>query len=111
MGCQEFAGGVICSGPRDVVRRYVMRCWNCQTNRRVVSVWQGVFYGSIQYCCHCGDGWGGGERLERPFMRGWRQKAIAQARKYWDEALTPREYDKAIDAELKAYFGPDGAEC
>lgn len=108
MSCQTLDEGVvICRAPRGIVRRYIMRCWNCETNRRVVSVWQGMFYGSIQYCCHCGDGWGDGQRMERPFQRGWRQKSIAKARQYWADALTPREFSKVVDAEISIYFAPE----
>lgn len=110
MSCQRLAEGVvICRAPRGIVRRYVMRCWNCETDRRVVSVSQGMFYGSIQYCCYCGDQWSDGERGERPFQRGWRQKAIARARQYWADALTPREYNKVIDAEIAEYFADERA--
>lgn len=108
MGCETVADGVtICSGPKGIVRRHLTRCWNCETRRRVVQVWQGMFYGSLFYCCHCGDGWGDGERMERPFQRGWRKKSIAAARQYWADAMTTREFNRTIDAAIAEYFAPE----
>ena len=106
MGCQEFEGGVICSGPRNVVRRHIARCWNCETDRRIVQVYGGAWYPSTFYCCHCGDGWGDGERLERPFARGWRQKSIRRAKQYWREALTPDAFLDCVRADLAPYVTP-----
>lgn len=106
MTCQTLQGAVICSGPRGVNRRRIRCCWNCQTRRRVVEYYGGAYYGSRFTCVHCGDGWGDGERDERPFMRGWRQKAIKEARQDWLAALTPDEFRAAVDADLRPYLRP-----
>lgn len=36
-------------------------------------------------CLNCGDEWGDGERLERPFAPGWRKRSIAEAKRRWRE--------------------------
>jgi len=104
MACETYGTAVVCSGPRNIVRRRIMRCWNCKTKRRVVEVYGGAWYPSSLYCCHCGDGWGDGERMERPFARGWRQKSIAKAKQYWRDALTPEAFRAYVAADLEPYL-------
>ena len=107
MPCMTVAEGVtVCRAPRGIIRRHITVCWNCETRRRVVQIWQGMFYGSLFYCCHCGDGWGDGERMERPFQRGWRQKSIADAKQHWADALTTPEFNRVINAAIDEYFAP-----
>ena len=108
MTCKEYEGGVVvCSAPRGVVRRRVLVCWNCETKRRVVQVYQGAWYGDHFYCCHCGDGWGDGETMARPFQRGWREKAIQRARDYWAEAISAEAYEAHWKADLNSYFATE----
>jgi hypothetical protein len=95
----------LCRPPQGVVRRHYLTCWNCERKRRVVEVWQGAWYPSHFYCCACGDGWGDEERMERPFLRGWRPKAIAKARAHWAAALTPAEFNAWVDRDLQAALG------
>lgn len=102
MTCQTFQGGVICGPPRGVIRRRVLHCWNCETKRRVVQIFQGAWYGDHFYCCHCGDGWGDRERMERPFQRGWRQRSIARAKRDWDRAITAEQFREHVHAALEA---------
>ena len=66
--------------------RAIRTCWNCEQPRRIVGFDQ-LWYGVTWCCCYCGDGWADGETLERPFARGWRKKAIDQARARWGEAV------------------------
>jgi hypothetical protein len=108
MGCETLAEGVvICRPPRGVVRRRYLRCWNCQTVRRCVQIFTGIWYPDEFWCCHCGDGWGDGQRMERPFQRGWRQKSITNAQRYWRTALRPAEFKAAWQADMRRNFGED----
>jgi hypothetical protein len=50
------------------------------------------WYGTLWSCMACGDSWSDGERLERPFSRGWRAEKIA--------------YLKKRVEQLKYLFGP-----
>jgi hypothetical protein len=93
---------VVCAPPRGVVRRAVFACRNCRRRTRHVVRFGGIWYGSTDTCCACGDSWTGGERHERPFVRAWRAKATAKARADWRTALTAQEYDDWIAAELRA---------
>jgi hypothetical protein len=103
MPCAEYQPNAwVCSPPRGVKRRRILRCWNCETRRRVIETHLGIWYGSSFVCLHCGDGWGCGERMERPFQRGWRQKAAAKAREDWANALPAAEYEAIVNAELEA---------
>jgi hypothetical protein len=104
MGCETVGAVTVCSGPRGVVRRRYLRCWNCETKRRVVEVFSGSWYPSTFYCCYCGDGWGGGYRMVRPFTRGWRQRAAERAKRYWRDALTPEAFAAAVEADLRPYI-------
>jgi hypothetical protein len=105
MTCRTYEGGVtVCTPPRTLVRRRILTCWNCETKRRVAQVYQGIWYADHFYCCHCGDGWGDGERMERPFQRGWRERAIKAARGYWDQAVSAEEFQEHMRAELQAHL-------
>lgn len=110
MTCRTYQGGVtVCSPPQGIVRRHYLHCWNCKTKRRCVEVFGGIWYPSTFYCVFCGDGWGDGETLARPFARGWRQKAIARAKRYWREALSPEAYKAALKAAMRAEFPEEAA--
>ena len=50
--------------------------------------WLAPWYGWTLTCLGCGDRWLDGERLERPFMRGWRQEAIRRAAEHYTHALS-----------------------
>lgn len=77
--------GIAICGSSFPLRR-VARCWNCKRRRRVAGVDLGAWYYTRWTCCACGDSWGDGQRMERPFQRGWRPRAIAQARETWQKA-------------------------
>lgn len=40
------------------------------------------WYDPLISCLKCGDQWSGGERLARPFARGWRERAVAQLERH-----------------------------
>jgi hypothetical protein len=102
-GCTTLGGAVICRPPR-LYRRIVRDCPVCKQRRRFVVWWGGMWYGETLTCLGCGDSWQDGERGYRPFQRGWRQKAIAQAKATWAQAVTPREYKAAVRAEISEYM-------
>lgn len=58
------------------------KCPTCSAARRYVAYLE-EWHGITETCLGCGDRWQNGERCPRPFERGWRQKAIAKAKKEW----------------------------
>jgi hypothetical protein len=62
------------------IRRF--NCPTCKKERYSLTVSQ-EWYGVRTICLKCGEQWGDGERMERPFMPKWRQKSIEEARKTW----------------------------
>lgn len=54
-------------------------CPTCAKATRFVEI-HVPWYGWTSSCLRCGDSWQDGERLERPFARGWRPRAIEEAR-------------------------------
>jgi hypothetical protein len=77
-----MSGVHICAPP--VTRRRIvgMDCPCCGKWTRVMQFFY-EWYGASCTCLRCGDRWSDGERLERPFARGWRAKSIADAKKHW----------------------------
>lgn len=57
----------------------VLTCPTCERPRRFLVRYYD-WYGASKICAGCGDTWHDGEREERPFARGWRQKSIEYAR-------------------------------
>jgi hypothetical protein len=94
--------GFVC-GPGRTYRRFYADCPICERRRRFVARHDGIYYGETQMCCGCGDSWQDGELGYRPFRPGWRKESIATARRWWAEALTPRQYNAVIRAELNEY--------
>ena len=62
------------------VKVLVRRCPTCAGRRRMLCEHY-EWYGWNVTCLGCGEAWSDGERLERPFERGWRRRRIAAARK------------------------------
>jgi hypothetical protein len=54
-------------------------CPTCGRPRRMLGAFA-EWYGTTWTCAGCGDEWQDGERLERPFVRGWRQANVRRAR-------------------------------
>ncbi len=61
----------VCGGGGFPLRR-IAACPTCKQRRRFAGLDSGPYYGVAWTCCACGDSWADGERLERPFLRGWR---------------------------------------
>jgi hypothetical protein len=95
MSCLYVAPGVhVCGVGQPSIRRF-LRCWNCKQRRAVVQTGEPYSYYAPHFVClTCGDGWGDGERQERPFARGWRQESIRRARLRWKHAITRAQYDE-----------------
>lgn len=58
----------------------VNECPTCARPRRMLGE-HAEWYGTTWTCAGCGDSWSDGERIERPFVPGWRQRSIKHARK------------------------------
>jgi hypothetical protein len=79
------------------VEARALRRWDCPTcaKSRFAVGWFYEWHGWTITCLRCGDSWGDGYRLERPFMRGWRKKAVARVKKWWRaERPDGREIDR-----------------
>lgn len=99
-----MSGAVYICGGAVAVRRRMLECPNCERVRRfVVSYASSPYYSPSLTCCACGDSWSDGERAPRPFARGWRDKAIREAKRRW---LIARSGPVQRDADL--YVIPDG---
>lgn len=60
----------------------------------VNSVSSSAYWGGASTCTNCGDCWADGEMVARPFLRGWRQKSIADAVRHWEESCgCPAKWD------------------
>lgn len=96
----------ICGGGGFWYRR-LLHCPTCERRRRFVIHWE-LWYGDAATCLGCGDRWMDGERGERPFARGWREKAKAKARERYAAAMTYRQFRVAEHAYVNDYFtAPD----
>ena len=91
--------------PATVTFRRRRYCPTCQTSRRMVGS-AAVWYGTTWTCCTCGDAWGDGERLPRPFARGWREREAARARRRWDSAPFAAEARRLWGEMLREEIGP-----
>lgn len=101
MPCYVIAPGVIACSPPDWTYRRIAYCPVCERRRRMVTTLEG-FYGSTTGCLGCGDQWSDGEMWGRPFARGWRERAKAQLREKWANAMTREE---ALAANNRHLFG------
>lgn len=86
--------------PQEWLGRTTQDCPTCNTRRRfVVRLYE--WYDTIWTCCGCGDSWSAGERMRRPFRRGWRAEATARARSDWNAATRLRDAVRAhVDAVM-----------
>ena len=65
----------------DICKAKTFHCPNCQKRRRFLAE-HTEWYGWKFTCLTCGDAWDDmGDRFGRPFQRGWREAAVADARK------------------------------
>lgn len=71
------------------LRRRVGPCWGAcglEEAALVVNIPGSPYYADDVTCTSCGDSWSEGFLGARPFRRGWRQEAIADAAARWDVA-------------------------
>ncbi len=71
---------VIICAPRPVTIKMVENdCPTCK--KKTEFLFESYeWYGGEITCLNCGDRWNEDGRAERPFMRGWREKSIANAK-------------------------------
>lgn len=96
-----MTGVIHINSPATIAIRRIMRCPTCERRRRFAA-WDALWYGPTWACLGCGDRFGDGERLERPFARGWRQESKQRARETWDQAvrLLSPEHRAWLDGQL-----------
>ena len=112
--CTNYGNVSINHGPTGIHRRRVYKCWTCERRTPHVIKWDGAYYGTTQYCIVCLDGWQDGERMERPFRRGWKKDRAAYIRRLWDTAMLPARYKAWTEYDLHTIFCDvqgDCAEC
>jgi hypothetical protein len=73
---------------KDAEHRGIRFCPTERRRRRVYG-WYQDWYGWMDTCLGCGEQWGDGEQLERPFRPRWRADNIAEARVGWNGMSAP----------------------
>jgi hypothetical protein len=91
-GCEAVGPALVHYSARGIARRIVFKCWTCEKRTPHVMKWDGAWYGTTDYCIVCLDGWQDGERMGRPFQRGWKKERAAYIKRLWDEAMLPERY-------------------
>lgn len=71
---------VICSPTITRWEKTKELCPTCEELTDFLVYWQ-EWYGWTKICLACGERWQSGERLERPFERGWRDESVQHATK------------------------------
>ena len=94
----------LCGGTAIKVRRR-FTCPVCHTPdaRIIVAYPSSLYYATVQTCVECGDSWSDGYRLERPFLRGWREKAKTKALADWEKAT---DEEPIMDQETMEWVLP-----
>ncbi|MCW2899777.1 MAG: hypothetical protein JWO67_2042 [Streptosporangiaceae bacterium] len=89
--------------PDTIAVRRVTHCPTCEQDRRF-SGEAAFWYSPIWTCLGCGDAWGDGERMERPFKPRWRQENRRRAAETWDRAvsLSSPEYREWLNEQMAA---------
>jgi hypothetical protein len=72
--------------PATIAVRRITYCPTCERRRRFAA-FDALWYGPTWACLGCGERFGDGERLERPFKPRWREESKKRARELWDEAV------------------------
>ena len=93
--------GAICGGTGAMERR-IRLCPTENRRRRFIVSATSLWYSPTWQCLGCGDRWSDGERGYRPFARGWRDRAIAEARRKWAEAPAYPRLRDFVRQELAA---------
>jgi len=91
---------VICGPPQGIHTRVVIPCSTCEMPTVFVRRFMGAWYPDLVTCSLCGDQWCEGERLERPFRRGWRAEQTARARTDLDTALPRSVFERRVIDEI-----------
>jgi len=74
---------IICR-PRYAEVRLIRATCECSTRRRRWMVARfSLWYSYYMTCLRCGEQYGDGEQLERPFRRGWRRENIRAAERLY----------------------------
>ena len=92
--------------PATLYVRGIRQCPDCSK----VGRWAGfeqLWYGITGTCLNCGRSWSDGYLLPLPFIRGARPRAIARARKMWDQAVGWRSPE--VRAWLRDQFSLEDA--
>jgi hypothetical protein len=76
----------VCGPAADHIGIETVRCPTCDTERGFLLEHY-EWYGWNLTCLFCGEQWGDGERLERPFRRAWRKQSVAEALARLETAL------------------------
>lgn len=86
MATAETLNRVHINRPATIAIRRIMPC-PTEGVRRRFAAHDALWYGPTWTCLGCGDSFGDGERLERPFKPRWRQEAKARARELWEQGV------------------------
>lgn len=111
MAATDTAPRIHINRPDTIALRRITYCPTCKQRRRFAA-YEAFWYGATWTCLGCGDSWGDGERMERPFKRGWRQEAMARAGRLWAEGVRlgspahKRWTDEQIAANQLAFDRP-----
>lgn len=95
MTCVQIGGAVVCGVGPHPTRRHIRLCPTEGRRRRMVREYGSLWYADTLTCLGCGDAWAGGERMPRPFARGWRKERITRARRDWRRARTSATMGRA----------------
>lgn len=78
-------GSAICSGQLEKVWIKKGHCPTCKKDRYFLrELWE--WYGLYDTCLKCGEKYFEGERMDRPFCRGWRKQNVDRAKKFYRQA-------------------------
>lgn len=105
MPCTQLSGVTLCRTTTIALRRMITRCPTCECKTEMVIQFpNNPFYGPTIGCTKCGESWADGERLPRPFYRGWRAHSAARFRALWADATYARwpDYSDWFAATEKA---------
>ena len=71
----------------------IVHCPTCERRRKMLYEYA-EWYGATETCLTCGEQWGDGERLPRPFAPGWRKDNVAAAKLRAREPIASAEPEK-----------------
>lgn len=95
----------ICAPAPDDVQLIRGHCPTCGSSRRLTAQHY-EWYGWSVTGLRCGEGWSDGERLARPFERGWRKKSVRTAWKTYTRARSHLSSTPAAGGAVGAHALP-----